>query len=169
MSGIHGTLQQLRLQWSAPRKAAHPRGESAFELCCRFSPDAATAVSIAQAGEGLPAAVRAFRAEAESAELFIDVTFGQWGLKIFGPVESAAEWHFENTRARTPIDRNDLVVGRFLGDSELLIVRSTHASNAGQVLIGMPVYPRKDWLAVADDFADFLDRHARAEGARFLE
>jgi hypothetical protein len=60
------------------------------------------------------------------------------------------------------------VIGKFLGDSDLLIVRCDAAAKDFEaVLIALPLDPRCDWYAVGTSFAAFLDEYVEKGGQKF--
>lgn len=64
----------------------------------------------------------------------------------------------------------DLVVGEFLGDSDLLIVRcDTTAADYGKVVVALPLDPRGEWYEVAESLGKFFEKYERAHGAKFWE
>ncbi len=108
---------------------------------------------------------------ASSLRLFEDLTYGQWGLVVLPP--SAA---LEETESRTrsgPSERirpGDLVVGRFLGDSDILLLRCNRgADDFGRVLVELPIYARSQWPLVGATLDEFLRRYIREAGEKFWE
>ena len=64
----------------------------------------------------------------------------------------------------------DLVIGTFLGDSDLLVVRCDPDSpDFGHVMVALPLDPRRDWYRVAGNLETFLQEYERSEGAKFWE
>jgi SMI1 / KNR4 family (SUKH-1) len=117
-----------------------------------------------------PPGLREFWEAALSARLFEDRTYGQWGLEILDPVE-AAEATAELQSARPgEFVRGDLVIGRFLGDSDLVLVRCDPTSHDyGRVTVCTPIDPRPSWDVVADSFEAFFDRYVLSGGDKFWE
>jgi hypothetical protein len=106
----------------------------------------------------------------ESARLFEDASFGQWGLEILAP--STARQVTDEQRRTRPLDfvRGDIIIGKFIGDSELLLIRcDAHASDYGSLLVVAPLDPRPDWPVVADSLGYFLDQYALAQGDKYWE
>jgi hypothetical protein len=101
---------------------------------------------------------------AGNARLFVDSDYGQWGLHILSPAESAARSSVERSVRSREVFPDDAIVGEFLGDQELLIVDRT-----GQVLVALPIDRRSAWPAVAPDIVAFLDRYWRAGGDKYWE
>jgi hypothetical protein len=121
-------------------------------------------------GVEVPDDVLRFWREAAWARLFEDATYGQWGLEILAPGAARAETERQQLARKREFIQGDLVLGRFLGDSDLLIVRSDKAqSDFGRVLVALPLDPRRDWCPVASSFEDFLSKYASAFGDKYWE
>src|SRR5205814_9397530 len=116
----------------------------------------------------VPPDVMELWSEFRSARLFEDRRFSQWGLVLVPPERALAltdKLHRERARDALP---GDLVVGEFLGDSDLLIVRaSPEAADYGAVLVALPLDRRRDWYRVGPGLVDFLRSYSNAEGAKF--
>jgi hypothetical protein len=101
-----------------------------------------------------------------SAALFEDITFGQWGLCIFSQQDA---YHitakYQNERPGVFL-KTDLVLGHFLGDSDLLFV-SCSPKDYGQIFVALPIDARKDWYKVADSFLSFLELFYKNKGDKF--
>lgn len=107
---------------------------------------------------------------ASSANLFKDSQYAQWGIEIIDFHEARAESarHY-STRPRD-FKESDLIIGRFLGDSDLLVVRNdSSAEDFGSIVVALPIDKREDWDVVADSFSSFLERLIEAEGDKFWE
>jgi hypothetical protein len=96
-----------------------------------------------------------------SARLFVDVDYGQWGLHFLSPSASAARTHSLRPDEFKP---HDVVLAEFLGDSELLVVTA-----ASDVLVALPLDPRRDWNRAADSIDAFLVRYFTEEGRKYWE
>jgi hypothetical protein len=60
------------------------------------------------------------------------------------------------------------VIGKFLGDSDLLVIRADETqSDFGSVIVALPIDPRPDWYHVAKSLADFLEEFAQSGGQKF--
>lgn len=106
----------------------------------------------------------------QSATLFQDVEYGQWGLDLLSPGRSvAATIDFRSKRTKDFID-GDCVVGVFLGDSDLLLVRCDPLQkDYGSVLVALPIDQRQEWYHVATSLSDFLAGYIAARGGKFWE
>lgn len=164
--GIEEILDRIAGDWAVPHSAIHDGRPTLFQLRCTILPAPGFDVDASSA----PPDLRAFWRHAGGARLFEDVEFGQWGLVLFGPEE--ADEHtsvFRRARSRQYLT-GDLIVGCFLGDQELLLVRCDPGQeDYGQVLVVLPLDSRKEWFRVASGFRAFLEGFARAEGAKYWE
>jgi hypothetical protein len=106
----------------------------------------------------------------QSATLFQDVEYGQWGLDLLSPGRSvAATIDFRSKRTKDFLD-GDCVVGVFLGDSDLLLVRCDPLQkDYGSVLVALPIDQRQEWYQVATSLSDFLAGYIAARGGKFWE
>ena len=106
----------------------------------------------------------------QSATLFQDVEYGQWGLDLLSPGRSvAATIDFRSKRTKDFLD-GDCVVGVFLGDSDLLLVRCDPLQkDYGSVLVALPIDQRQEWYHVATSLSDFLAGYIAARGGKFWE
>lgn len=119
---------------------------------------------------GLPADLEALWGSIDSAVLFEDVTYGQWGLRLLDHTSALAATKNLSTSNRKNFVVGDLVVGEFLGDSDLVIVRTDKsASDFGHVIISDPIDRRADWYSPANNFRSFLLTYVDAEGSKFWE
>lgn len=107
---------------------------------------------------------------AETAELFKDVTFGQWGLKILSPKGSRICTLAEQKERPEEMRPTDLVFAEFVGDSDqLLMDLSFSNSNRQPIFVKLPIDKRHDWPKIADSFEDFLEMYVRENGEKFWE
>jgi hypothetical protein len=62
-----------------------------------------------------------------------------------------------------------VILGRFIGDSDLLLVRADPQSpDFGRIIVVTGVIdPRPDWEIVAESFGEFLNRYVAARGDRY--
>jgi hypothetical protein len=148
-----------------------PQGRTGgpFRLVSRLSSQALSGeVDLAWDGVALPSDVKEFWLQCRDALLFEDADFGQWGLAILDPASSAARTR--ELRAMRPVDfqEDDVVVGAFLGDSELLVVAPTELGRR-RILIALPLDGRSEWFGAGNDLGDFLESYLAAGGDKFWE
>jgi hypothetical protein len=154
------------------RAYAEPRdgyGESPFKLGCSLS-GPATEEEIAAAWPGAAPPdelVRAWLVSRES-RLFEDVEYGQWGLVLLSPAASAKRTAEQRTLRPGAYRPDDVVVGEFLGDLELLVMAPSEAGDR-RVLVTLPLDDRSDWYPVAPCLARFLEKYLASQGSKFWE
>jgi hypothetical protein len=170
MSRVVELLQELRREWSQPREAIHRGEPSPFPLACSFGPPISDEAEI----ESLPVRVsrdlRDIWHVAQRAELFKDKQYGQWGIEILSPTDAAVETERQRRERARDFHRSDLVVGRFFGDSDLLVLRCEERSaDYGSIRVALPIDPRADWPTIASTFDQFLERLIEAQGDKYWE
>jgi hypothetical protein len=157
---VAGVIEQACREWAEPR-AVEAGG---LRVRCTMEP-----------ARGLPAIepppppfLVELWAKVNTARLFEDADYGQWGLELLSPHESAeASGAFRRARVRDR-KKGDLVVGRFLGDSDLLVVRAdSKAADFGSVLVALPLDRRADWYHPAASLETFVRSFIAAKGAKF--
>lgn len=144
-------------------------GDSPFKLACSLAAPVTDAeiVSAWPARELPTEIVEAWSVSRES-RLFEDVDYGQWGLVLLSPAAAAERTAAERSERSDAYRPDDIVVGEFLGDQELLVLAPSEAG-PGHVLVALPLDDRCDWHAVADDLAQFLCKYLDALGDKFWE
>lgn len=120
-------------------------------------------IQAAWANSAVPAAVALWRA-ARSAELFRDIDYGQWGLRVLDPRTSRERTDAERQQRPSDFEAGDVIVGEFLGDLELLVI-----DRAGSVLVAQPLDPRRDWYTAAADMGSFLEAYRESKGDKYWE
>jgi len=136
-----------------------------FRLVCRLSrPASADEITRAWPNTLLPLEVQEFWLTARAADLFVDADYGQWGLRVLSPAASAARSRQERLRRPNEFATDDLVIGEFLGDQELLIL-----DRDGRVMVALPLDLRQDWFRPAASLSDFLQRLLTTNGAKFWQ
>ena len=107
---------------------------------------------------------------AETAELFKDITYGQWGLKILSPMCSRSCTLAEQKERPEEMRPTDLVFAEFVGDSDqLLMDLSFSNSNCQPIFVKLPIDKRYSWPKVANSFEEFLETYVRENGEKFWE
>jgi hypothetical protein len=117
---------------------------------------------------GVPNEVAALWAHTSGGKLFEDVKYGQWGLKLLSPPESAARTARERADRPEEIRADDIVLGEFLGDQELLVFGPSEPGDR-RVLVELPLDKRPDWWAAASTLTEFLERYFAASGDKYWE
>ncbi|MCY7334181.1 MAG: SMI1/KNR4 family protein, partial [Pseudanabaena sp. CAN_BIN31] len=73
-------------------------------------------------------------------------------------------------RNSNEFESEDLIIGEFLGDSDLLIVRcNPNTTDFGQIIIALPIDHRADWYYLAYSLPEFLQRFITSQGEKFWE
>jgi len=107
---------------------------------------------------------------ASSLRLFVDITYGQWGLIVLPPARAVEFTVRQFSLYEEKMRKGDLVIGEFLGDTELVILRCDRAEeDFGKVLIFLPLDPRADWPCVGNSFDEFLRRYVENRGSKYWE
>jgi hypothetical protein len=137
---------------------------------CTFSQQSAVPKNGVFVRGACPESLARFWRVAEWAKLFEDRAYGQWGLHVLTPAKAQTETKKRCAQRPHAFDGGDLVVGRFLGDCDLLLVRCDEtAPDYGNVLIALPLDPREDWYHVGETFGEFLEAYVSARGDKFWE
>jgi len=100
--------------------------------------------------------------------LFEDIDFGQWGLHLLSPGGSALRTAIEQRDRPTDIRLDDIILGEFLGDSELLLYAPSEVENR-RLLIVLPLDDREDWYAAGPSVGDVIQRYAETGGEKYWE
>jgi len=119
----------------------------------------------------LPADLRALWSETCGLVLFEDITFGQWGLVVWSP-DTTCTRHLRKVLQRKPgaFLPGDLVIGEFLGDSDLVVIRCDPSEpDVGSVMVAPPGYTHADWYRPAQSLTEFLGKFLQSNGGKFWE
>lgn len=167
---VQDTIHLMKRTGGSLAEPVEVQGMPPMVFACTFSQHAADVVDLESLPCVCPDDLREFWSEAETARLFEDSEYGQWGLEILAPKQAAEFTHWLRAERRKDFIAGDLVVGRFLGDSEILIVRcDPQVDDYGRVQIGLPLDPRMDWEQAGETFGNFLENYAEARGDKFWE
>lgn len=168
MSKIGETIGLLRAQWGHPREAIHRGEKCPFLLACGFAAEPADALG--QFPLCIPEDVQEFWRTTRSATLFKDQQYGQWGIEVLEPAQALNETSRQTTARPTDFMSSDLVLARFFGDSDLVVLScNPEQSDFGSVTIALPIDKRIDWPVVAESFAEFLNRLIETQGDKYWE
>jgi hypothetical protein len=152
------------------RREPNPLGaqDNPFKLRSSLS-EAASADEITLAlGESVPVEVAALWSRCRSARLFEDIDYGQWGLQILDPAASAARNQKEIEARPLDFRGDDIVLGTFLGDQDLLVIAPSEGERR-RVMVALPLDGRADWFGVAASLAEFLETYFAARGNKYWE
>ena len=165
MSPLTALLKHLRSSDFTPTAAS----SNPFHLTSSLAEAARGAdVSAAWPSTPLPADFADLWRECRSARLFEDKEYGQWGLVLLDPETSAARTMRERLARQDDVSGDDIVIGEFLGDQELLIV-APGESGVRRMLVALPLDARTDWYGAGADLVSFLERYIKAGGEKFWE
>lgn len=168
---IEQLIQQLRNDWAIPhRQTKSDLSREDLELVCQFAAQGATYTRVAASLGVVPQPLQDLWSNVEWAEFFKDEEFGQWGLKLLTPEEAATESTRQIQSRPEDFQTGDIVIGEFLGDSEVLVVRcDSNLADFGQVIVALPIDHRKDWYMVSASLDKFLTNYSQKEGEKFWE
>ncbi len=153
--------------WSSAREAVHAGAPVPLRLCSRLLP-------VSDAGtppvEDVPDELSELWALSAEVRLFEDIDFGQWGLALLPRAACATATRVLASQRRREHRDGDLVIGRFLGDSDLLLMRTDpRSADWGQVCIALPLDRRDDWYYPKVGLQAFIQLLSDAQGAKFWE
>lgn len=112
--------------------------------------------------------LRELWAACRDARLFEDQEYGQWGVALLDPISSKERTTKERLARPREFLSDDVVIGEFIGDQELLVVAPSE-SDRRHVLVALPLDVRSMWYAAAESVAEFLDRYFEARGEKYWE
>ena len=88
--------------------------------------------------------------------------YGQWGLVMVSPEECESQTLDYRKYRDRDAKPDDLIVGYFRGDSELVLLPRGTANRPDEVHIALPIDRRADWPVAAPSLAEFLSRFAES-------
>jgi hypothetical protein len=160
---VQETIAKLKTEWQ-PGQIQRPVGDGApMVMGCEFPDEGAGEFELMSTlGFGIPLHLLEFWRTARWGRL--------WNLEMLTPTDAAAETRLQRQARPKEYKRGDLVAGRFLRESNLLVIPCDEADpDFGAVLVADPIAPRQDWCTVSDSFGDFLARYVEAEGEKYWE
>lgn len=161
-------VTEVLASFSAYTEPRDGLGDNPFKLGCSLSAPATDEEIRAAWPDGPPAEMAEVWSVSSESRLFEDVDYGQWGLVLLSPAESAKRTAEQRELRPDDYSAEDVVVGEFLGDLELLVLAPSEAGDRG-VLVALPLDGRQDWYPVAPDLARFLERYRDQQGSKFWE
>lgn len=165
MTAIADALDRYRRQPSPPEGST----KNPFKLMSTLDgPADANEVKGAWMGQELATDAGDLWASCLSARLFEDVDYGQWGLVLMSPSASATRTAREREARAADLRPDDVVLGEFLGDQELLVLAPSE-EGPRRVLIALPLDSRADWFGAASGLGEFLDRYFDSAGEKYWE
>lgn len=168
MSQIEEIISDLKSKWSIPASAKHRGKDTFFKLSCIFK-DGIEDANI-QNFKFIPVELIDFWRISGGAELFVDKEYGQWGLELFNPKDVISTTKAITEERSDDFYPGDFVIGKFFGDSDLLVVRcDDQSSDYGQIIVAQPIDKRIDWPVIATGFLSFFNSYVQSEGDKYWE
>jgi hypothetical protein len=165
VTDIVQALDRFRHEPTPPEGSAR----NAFKLVSTVGgPPNGAEVRDAWGATELPTDVVELWAATREARLLEDIEYGQWGLVLLTPGASAARTAREREARPFDLRPDDIVLGEFLGDQELVIL-SPSESERRRVLIALPLDNRADWFGAASSLGEFLEKYFDAVGEKYWE
>lgn len=163
MSTLADLIESLKT-WTQP-----PNGDDPFKLSCRIEPGAAAhEIESALPDEMVTDELTTLWTASREAWLFEDAEYGQWGLHLLSPEGSAARTEAERADRPNDVRGDDVVLGEFLGDAELLIYAPSE-NDGRRYLIALPLDPRDDWYPAGASAAEVLEKLLNTGGEKYWE
>ena len=169
MRDLEETLGRLRRDFSEGKFVIHREKLTPFKLSCSFF-DCVDKRLLESKNGKLPDELLEFYSLSNGALLFEDKKFGQWGLELFSidKLEKETAEYFESRSADAL--HGDLVIGKFIGDSDLLVMTcDSSASDHNEIIVSGSIDPRNEWYRVSDGLHNFLSDYAKENGDKFWE
>lgn len=164
---IKSIVEKIRNGWSNPKYGFHHGRTTPFKMKCFFEESKMNLGN--EFAFIIPNDLRDFWINYNSAILFQDIEFGQWGLHIFSPFDALNTTIKEKKSRPNDFSENDLVIGEFLGDSDLLVISCDTQNKYGQIKIALPIDPNGEWYTAANSFSEFIDKYSQVDGAKYWE
>jgi len=165
---VQDLIRLIKLEGSALANPVPIEGMPPMTFSSAFAVRGASPDEISALPCECPPPLREFWELVRSARLFEDQTYGQWGLEIFSPGEAATATTASRTARPSEFTDGDLVVGQFLGDSDLLLIRCDPTKeDYGTVLISAPLDRRPEWDLAGESFEAFFQRYVAEGGEKF--
>ncbi len=169
MINMKSVLKKMESEWGEERIAVHNGQRIPFLLKCSFN-SKNRVEGIGLNGFSIPQELFEFYEFSNGAELFADHKYGQWGLHIydFEGAVNATKTYMEGRESE--ILYGDFIIGNFLGDSDLLLVRCDKESDDfGFVVVVNAIDYRSDWYLAAKNFFEFILNYSQEQGGKFWE
>ncbi|MFE6736206.1 hypothetical protein [Microbacterium sp. NPDC057650] len=150
-------------------RTRNPRRDDPLRLASRASAPATTdELELAERGMPVPPEIRSLWSTSAESWLFEDLDYGHWGLHLFSPGASVVRTSTEGTARPREFRLDDVVVGEFLGDGDLLLYAPSEPRER-RCLIALPLDARHDWPAAGSTLAEVFERLLEAGGDKYWE
>jgi len=118
----------------------------------------------------LPSDLEALWNQVSSLRLFEDVTYGQWGCLLWSPGETVKRNQLIPSYRRIDFVDGDLLIGEFLGDADLVLIRCDPSKpDFGSIVVVPPMDPRGDWYLAASSLRQFIGKFLSSPQIKFWE
>lgn len=165
---VHEIIKMVKERGASLAAPVEVEGMPPMTFECSISDQAASQTDLSALPFECPEELRLFWMEVSTARLFEDTEYGQWGLEILEPTRAVEVTERFRKERQQDSKYGDLVVGQFMGDSDLLIVRcDPTAIDFGAVMIALPLDTRDDWDIVGDSLGDFLQKYVTSGGDKY--
>jgi hypothetical protein len=158
-------IDLVREKGSQLAKSVAVEGMPDMVFACSLSDEGVDTPPLAELHAVIPDELVTFWRIARCARLFEDKVYGQWGLEILDPDTALIATRKLRDRRFRDYVSGDLVMGRFIGDSDLLLIRcDPNSTDFGNLLVTNAIDPRHDWYRVAVTLSEFLEAYIKAGG-----
>lgn len=108
---------------------------------------------------------------ASEVRLNEDIYYGQWGCVLWSPLDLVERHHMHvGFRGEGNFRLGDLIIGEFLGDSDLVVQRCDRScADFGSVVIALPMDSRDEWPVVAPSIWHFMSMYLHHPSHKFWE
>ncbi|WP_220347235.1 hypothetical protein, partial [Microbacterium bovistercoris] len=140
-----------------------------FRLACRVSPPATEAdMNVLSGYSNVPPELRELWSIGAESWLFEDIDYGQWGIHLLTPRSSLERTLVEIAERPGDFRAGDIVLGEFLGDSELLVFAPSESPER-RWLVALPLDGREDWYSIGHNLADVFEQLLNSDGDKYWE
>ena len=167
-SSVETLIDELIKDWAEPRIPQYMiDANAALEMPMQCT---AARESLTKDIFNYPTDLADFWRAFHDALLFHDVKYGQWGLRLLSQADAKSETESYFLSYAPEAAFGDIVVGMFVGDLELLVMRADRTQDDfGSLLVLLPTSPRREWYRVSDSLSEFLEIYSEADGQKFWE
>ncbi len=163
-------IKKYKAEWSKPHYAFDDAEQYPLKTVCTFSESGLDRTQINPKAIDLPESLLEFWDICDSARLFVDVDYGQWGLEILNYEDAIKETEDQFEERPNEYIEGDLVIGKFLGDCDLLVIRcDKKANDYGQIIVALPIDERCDWFFLSVTYQAFLEKYLLEQGEKYWE
>lgn len=157
----------MRVKTVLERYRRAPEGYAPHLMSSLSGPALLGEVARTWASVALPPDAGALWSVCRRAHLFEDTDCRGSGLVLLDPRTSARRTA-EHVHGGEDFVDDDLVIGEFLGDEELVIIAPSETDER-RILIVLEHADREDWVGVGADLAEFLEAYFQAGGDKYWE